>query len=456
MRIKIFLRDLGWDYRDRLIAVVVTDSSGNVLKEVEYTYDVFNRRIAKSVDSDGAGAATAEIERYILDGDHIALTFDEAGNLIERLLHGTEIDRVIAQENGNGAVNWALTDNQGSIRFVLNSVGNIVNQITYDAFGNVTLESDSSVEFRFGYTGRELDEETGLDYYAARYRDGAVGRFIGEDSVGFSAGDSNLSRYTFNSPTNFTDPSGNIPIAIVPVVLKVAEVALIGGGIIYFGNRLRQDLKDTGDGGTITLERPKPETLPKLKKPPVRPNNLNKPQPDNQPQKKPEPRYVDPDLACNKETCKDKYPQYSVLSDYIGSQFPFDGFKFDIKPGEKYQEPIKYPKPKQAKGAMPFHRQNVGSFGSLVFGSFEVMNIAMKSPELLFINNMETSTKISGTHYNVLTKNTNISAGSIGTYKFCKEGNPPSLVLASMILNIKDRSGDKYYKFGANYNRAKR
>ena len=30
------------------------------------------------------------------------------------------------------------------IPIVLDSVGNIVNQITYDAFGNVTLESDSS------------------------------------------------------------------------------------------------------------------------------------------------------------------------------------------------------------------------------------------------------------------------------------------------------------------------
>ena len=169
---------------------------------------MFNRRIAKSVDSDGAGVATAEIERYVLDGDHIALTFDEAGNLVERFLHGTEIDQVIAQENGNGDVNWALTDNQGSIRFVLDSVGNIVNQITYDAFGNVTLESDSSVEFRFGYTGRELDDETGQYFYRARYYDATVGRFIGEDPIEFSAGDTNLSRYVNNSPTNAINPSG--------------------------------------------------------------------------------------------------------------------------------------------------------------------------------------------------------------------------------------------------------
>lgn len=44
--------------------------------------------------------------------------------------------------------------------------------------------------------------------YRARYYDPAVGTFVGEDPLGFGAGDANLYRYVFNSPTNFTDPSG--------------------------------------------------------------------------------------------------------------------------------------------------------------------------------------------------------------------------------------------------------
>jgi RHS repeat-associated protein len=50
--------------------------------------------------------------------------------------------------------------------------------------------------------------ETGQYYYRARYYDAAVGRFISEDPIGFIAGDTNLSRYVDNSPTNFVDPSG--------------------------------------------------------------------------------------------------------------------------------------------------------------------------------------------------------------------------------------------------------
>ena len=53
-----------WDYRNRLVGVVVSDSDGNVIDLNGYTYDVFDRRIAKSVDSDGDGVGEAVVERF--------------------------------------------------------------------------------------------------------------------------------------------------------------------------------------------------------------------------------------------------------------------------------------------------------------------------------------------------------------------------------------------------------
>ena len=91
---------------------------------------------------------------------------------------------------------------------VLNNEGEIVNEIIYDAFDNIESETDSNIEFRFGYTGRELDEEIGLQYYRARYYDGEMGRFISQDPIGFEAGDTNLYRYVNNSSLNYTDPYG--------------------------------------------------------------------------------------------------------------------------------------------------------------------------------------------------------------------------------------------------------
>jgi hypothetical protein len=54
----------------------------------------------------------------------------------------------------------------------------------------------------------------------------------------------------------------------------------------------------------------------------------------------------------------------------------------------------------------------------------------------------------SARHYNIFIKESlpaSISAGSVGRYKFCIEGNPPRLELRYGILNIKDGSGYKFY-----------
>ncbi|MGL5074947.1 MAG: RHS repeat domain-containing protein, partial [Waterburya sp.] len=68
------------------------------------------------------------------------------------------------------------TDNQGSVRVVLDENGNLVNEVIYDSFGRITSETNPSVNFRFGYVGKELDDETGLRHNGARYVDGD--RFI--------------------------------------------------------------------------------------------------------------------------------------------------------------------------------------------------------------------------------------------------------------------------------------
>ncbi len=62
----------------------------------------------------------------------------------------------------------------------------------------------------YAYTARELDSESGLYYYRARFYDPQTGRFLSEDSLRFDAGDQNLYRYVFNNPVNLVDPNGKI------------------------------------------------------------------------------------------------------------------------------------------------------------------------------------------------------------------------------------------------------
>ena len=211
--------------------MITKDSGGAISKTVEYTYDLYDRRIAKSIDPDGDGAAAAIEEHYVYDGEHIALVFDGEGNQLSRYLHGPQIDQVLAQETSDGEVRWALADHQSSVRDLIDSDGNVLNHITYDSYGQVTSETNPELDFRFGYTGRERDEETGLYYYRARYFDPAVGTFVSEDPLGFGAGDANVYRYVGNSPTNYSDPSGEVFQALIPVAAGLGPIGWVTLGV---------------------------------------------------------------------------------------------------------------------------------------------------------------------------------------------------------------------------------
>ncbi len=195
-----------WDYRNRLVSVIDRDSGGTIQEQFDYRYDAFDRRIGKDEDDDGNGTVDRSTT-WVYDGEHIALEFtEESGSggaeLSHRYLHGPVVDMILADEqvattSANGDVYWPLTDHLGSVRDVIDNEGTVVNHVVYDSFGNRISES-STVDFLFGYTGRDWDEDVGLQYNRARWYDPAVGRWMSEDPIGFRAGDANLYRYVGN------------------------------------------------------------------------------------------------------------------------------------------------------------------------------------------------------------------------------------------------------------------
>jgi RHS repeat-associated protein len=80
--------------------------------------------------------------------------------------------------------------------------------INYDAFGNITSESNTTFGDRYKWTGREFDSLTGLQYNRARAYDAPLGRWTGQDPIGFGAGDDDIYRYVNNNPLQGIDPSG--------------------------------------------------------------------------------------------------------------------------------------------------------------------------------------------------------------------------------------------------------
>jgi RHS repeat-associated protein len=197
-----------WDQRNRLTKIVENDSLGSVTKQVDYTYDLFDRRIEKSVDADGSGPNAAVAEHFAYDGADIVLTLDVNADVASRLLHGPAIDQVLVSEDALGDILWPLADHLGSVRDIIDSEGNVENHILYNSFGEVVSETDSALGYLFGFTGRERDVESDLQFNRARYYDAAVGRWISEDPIGFAAGDTNLNRYVGNGPVDKIDPWG--------------------------------------------------------------------------------------------------------------------------------------------------------------------------------------------------------------------------------------------------------
>ncbi|MGV3485055.1 MAG: RHS repeat-associated core domain-containing protein [Planctomycetaceae bacterium] len=121
-------------------------------------------------------------------------------------------DQVLADIGVGGNVTWTLPDHQKTARDLATfdgTITSIANHRTFSSFGQMLSQSNAAVDHLFGYTGRELDVQTGLNYHRSRWYDAGAGEFLTPDPLGFSAGDTNLTRFVGNSPNDYTDPTGN-------------------------------------------------------------------------------------------------------------------------------------------------------------------------------------------------------------------------------------------------------
>jgi RHS repeat-associated protein len=185
-----------WDYENRLTSVTLPGTA----RTVTFKYDPMGRRIEK--------VSPTFTSIFAYDGDNLIETVNSSGAVVARYTQTQNIDEPLAELRSSGT-SYYEADGLGSITSLTSAAGAVANSYTYDSYGNLTASS-GSVPNPFSYTGRELDSETGLYYYRARYYDPSAGRFASEDPIGFGGGNDFYS-YVDNSPVSLIDPSGNAP-----------------------------------------------------------------------------------------------------------------------------------------------------------------------------------------------------------------------------------------------------
>jgi RHS repeat-associated protein len=208
-----------YDSENRMVKYYDTTSADEESADVTlYEYDAFGRRISKSAATGGTGTSGALYEACSYWGDRVIAEYNGAGDIRYRYVYGEGIDEVVCIMKTTVDLQpryfGYFTDHLGSVITLyrynpLTEVKSIVDQYTYDAYGNVSIDDIDNWYNgnQYMFTGRRYDSESGLYYYRARMYNPELGIFQSQDPLGY-IDSMNLYAYCANNPLNYTDPMG--------------------------------------------------------------------------------------------------------------------------------------------------------------------------------------------------------------------------------------------------------
>ena len=116
------------------------------------------------------------------------------------------------------------SDHLGSTSYITDQDGNITQYTAYLPYGELLVdEHSSSEELPYKFNGKELDEETGLYYYGARYLNPTSSVWYGVDQL--TEKYSNVSGYAccLGNPIKFVDPDGQAVVKGAIAAFKYAK-----------------------------------------------------------------------------------------------------------------------------------------------------------------------------------------------------------------------------------------
>lgn len=181
---------------------------------VTYQYDENGNRVQQV--SSVSGTTNSPNDYYTVDGTSYErnIVAGSLGNIATSTYNGTSSSMITHHH-----------DHLGGTHVETDSTGAAVEYTLYTPFGATLLDTKTgSYENDHKYTNKELDTDTGLYYYGARYYNATMGVFIAQDSLFVGLGTQGvndvqklirdphrLDSYTYsrNNPINLYDPDGN-------------------------------------------------------------------------------------------------------------------------------------------------------------------------------------------------------------------------------------------------------
>jgi RHS repeat-associated protein len=208
---------------NQLYQVKVDNSSGRILER--YYYDENGQRAVKVHYFVGG---TNETVYYI--GKDFVRVVNASGTFDTVYYYDSK--NLVAEKKPNGQFVYYHPDHIGSSSLITNSSGGVVEKTTYEPFGSVF---SGGMRSRYDYTGKEGDQ-TGLQYYGARYRNPKIIIFTQPDQnipAIYNPQSLNRYSYTLNNPYRYTDPDGNVP---VDTILDAGFIIFDVGMLIHLGS----------------------------------------------------------------------------------------------------------------------------------------------------------------------------------------------------------------------------
>ena len=201
----------------------------------------------------GTATEVTETHRYIDAGGKLlqeTITEGETTKTLDFTYDNVGMPYSLIYNSGTTTTTYYyITNLQGDVMYLVDASGNEVAAYDYDPYGKIISATGELAGINpLRYRGYYYDTETDFYYLQSRYYDPEICRFINADSytstgVGYLG--YNMFAYCNNSPILHSDPSGEILVTTVILIVSAAIGVTVAAVTAYESRKAGCDWADT-------------------------------------------------------------------------------------------------------------------------------------------------------------------------------------------------------------------